>query len=394
VLGLPDPEQARQQRDAARARQAPERDRELVRRRAEWQARPHGRLTDKQLSTAVGEAEQRQAKERAAAEQARREVAEREPAVAAGRGPEVARLDAERDRLRQRAQVQSRAEDIQRRWQAVVNRAGDAAERQAHAEIDAERTRRWQYGKRDRLTAEAAAHRAEVQRAQDEAKELARQAAELQQELGGPKVWRLAAEQAERAEARYPQDRREAQREDETALTRAQERVARLDCAAAEAGTHRDELIAEQQLRDALPQTHRITEGLWRLEAHRQDLTRALEQLAVEPDLASSEVDWEREYHERTLDRGVDIDRDGPSLGLSPSAHDPGRNRHRSGIAWSKSAIRVILTNPATPAAKSGTANAKTKSCSTSTTSHSATPPKCAGTTNSNGSSPKTSPTQ
>ncbi len=30
----------------------------------------------------------------------------------------------------------------------------------------------------------------------------------------------------------------------------------------------------------------------------------------------------------------------------SPSAHDPRRNRHRSGIAWSKSAIRAILTNP------------------------------------------------
>jgi site-specific DNA recombinase len=29
-----------------------------------------------------------------------------------------------------------------------------------------------------------------------------------------------------------------------------------------------------------------------------------------------------------------------------PSAHDPGRNRHRCGIAWSKSAVRVILTNP------------------------------------------------
>lgn len=29
-----------------------------------------------------------------------------------------------------------------------------------------------------------------------------------------------------------------------------------------------------------------------------------------------------------------------------PSAHDPGRNRHRSGIAWSKSAIRAIITNP------------------------------------------------
>ncbi|GLW13163.1 hypothetical protein Misp01_82910 [Microtetraspora sp. NBRC 13810] len=29
----------------------------------------------------------------------------------------------------------------------------------------------------------------------------------------------------------------------------------------------------------------------------------------------------------------------------SPSAHDPTRNKHRSGIAWSKSAIRAILTN-------------------------------------------------
>lgn len=30
----------------------------------------------------------------------------------------------------------------------------------------------------------------------------------------------------------------------------------------------------------------------------------------------------------------------------SPSAHDPVRNRHRCGIAWSKSAIRAILLNP------------------------------------------------
>jgi len=29
-----------------------------------------------------------------------------------------------------------------------------------------------------------------------------------------------------------------------------------------------------------------------------------------------------------------------------PSAHDPARNRHRCGIAWSKSAVRAILTNP------------------------------------------------
>ena len=29
-----------------------------------------------------------------------------------------------------------------------------------------------------------------------------------------------------------------------------------------------------------------------------------------------------------------------------PSAHDPRRNSHRSGIAWSKGAVRSILTNP------------------------------------------------
>ncbi len=29
-----------------------------------------------------------------------------------------------------------------------------------------------------------------------------------------------------------------------------------------------------------------------------------------------------------------------------PSAHDPGRNRHRCGLAWSKGAIRAILGNP------------------------------------------------
>jgi DNA invertase Pin-like site-specific DNA recombinase len=30
----------------------------------------------------------------------------------------------------------------------------------------------------------------------------------------------------------------------------------------------------------------------------------------------------------------------------SPSAHDPARNTHRTGIAWSKGAVRAILTNP------------------------------------------------
>ncbi len=31
---------------------------------------------------------------------------------------------------------------------------------------------------------------------------------------------------------------------------------------------------------------------------------------------------------------------------LSPSAYDRARNRHRTGIAWSKGAVQAILANP------------------------------------------------
>lgn len=31
---------------------------------------------------------------------------------------------------------------------------------------------------------------------------------------------------------------------------------------------------------------------------------------------------------------------------LSPSANDPGRNRHRQTMAWGKTAVRAILVNP------------------------------------------------
>ena len=77
---------------------------------------------------------------------------------------------------------------------------------------------------------------------------------------------------------------------------------------------------------------------------------------------------------------------------VCPSAADPGRNRHRSGIAWPKSAIRVILANPRTPGTRSGTGNAATRSSSTSTTSPSATRQSCAGILTTTGSGPHPGP--
>jgi site-specific DNA recombinase len=44
-----------------------------------------------------------------------------------------------------------------------------------------------------------------------------------------------------------------------------------------------------------------------------------------------------------------------------PSAHDPGRNKHRCGVAWSKGAVRAILVTPATPDGRSGTSSARAR---------------------------------
>ncbi|HTW07538.1 MAG TPA: recombinase family protein [Acidimicrobiales bacterium] len=47
-----------------------------------------------------------------------------------------------------------------------------------------------------------------------------------------------------------------------------------------------------------------------------------------------------------------------------PSAHDPGRNRHRRGV-WSRSAELAILSNPVTPAPRFGRARGVTGCSST-----------------------------
>jgi site-specific DNA recombinase len=67
----------------------------------------------------------------------------------------------------------------------------------------------------------------------------------------------------------------------------------------------------------------------------------------LEPDPVSAPV-VARIFTEYLSGRGMfsiaeGLTRDGIA---SPSAHDPDRNRHRSGAAWSKGAVRVILSNP------------------------------------------------
>jgi hypothetical protein len=72
---------------------------------------------------------------------------------------------------------------------------------------------------------------------------------------------------------------------------------------------------------------------------------RRLRRLEPDPDTAAV---VQRIYAEFLSGRGLgDIAEGLTADGIPcPAANDPVRNRHRCGIAWAKSAVRVILTNP------------------------------------------------
>jgi hypothetical protein len=237
------------QEAADRSRQALDR----LRWTAQWQARPHSRLTDIQLGHGIADAQARQAHEHTAAEQARQQLAEQQAAVAAGTGPRAQRVDAELHRLRRDAELHEQAEQARRRWQAVHTDATMADARATGKEFAAERTRWWQGRRRDRLHAEAADEQARAEQARTQARELAGQAARLDQQIGGPAGSRMARLHLERAEATYPQNRREAHQADQAGLRLLRDRIESHDTAATDAGTHSDHLGAEQALRAAMP---------------------------------------------------------------------------------------------------------------------------------------------
>jgi hypothetical protein len=304
-----------QQRDQRRERQIQEQRERLERLRltTQWQNRPHSRLTDTELTRAIRHAERQQAEHQTAVERLRQQLAERAPAVAAGHGPRVTQVDAELHRLRVDAERQGTVEEIERRWQLARTQAGDAAERAARKEIEAERTRWWQPGRREQLQAEAAADRALADRAHAEVAELACYAADLQREFGGPGTWRQARQQLERAEASYAQDRQRALQADHDALDRLRDRVASQDTAALDAGTRQGELLGEQQLRATMPDTQRSFEHELRTQAIQRQ--RIQEQATLDRQVDPS-VQRDLDYHQRSLQAGLhrDLDRGGPSL--------------------------------------------------------------------------------
>ena len=175
--------------------------------------------------------------------------------MAAGHGPRVTQLREQLDQFRVNAERQGTIEQLERHWHALNAQVGDAAERAAVKEFDAERTRWWQTGRQQQLQAEAAADRAFVDHTAVKAKELAEHAAELQRQLGGPGQWQLARERAERAERTYNHGREHAHEADQAELAHLRHRAAGHDTAALDARTRHTELLAENQLRETMPDT-------------------------------------------------------------------------------------------------------------------------------------------
>lgn len=316
VLRAESHQQAMQNLEQRRERQIQDQRERLERLRitTQWQTRPHSRLTDTELTRAIRHAERQHAEHQTTADRLRQQLAEREPTVAAGHGPRVTQLDAELHRLRVNAERQGTIEEIERRWQGLRTQAGDAAERATHKQLDAERTRWWQPGLRDRLQAEAAADKALSQRLHAEAAELARPAAELQQQLGGPGAWRQARPHLERAEARYERDRQHAWQADQNDLTRLRDRITSQETAAIDASTRRDQLVAEQQLRATMPDAQATVEQQLRSQAIEQQQRQ--EQAALERQREQS-AQMDLDYHQRSIQTDIhrDLDPGGPSLG-------------------------------------------------------------------------------
>jgi hypothetical protein len=301
-----------------------------------WQARPHSRLTDTALDRAHNDAERRAVREQAAADKARRELAAREPDATAGRGPRVTELDTRIHQLRVNAERQATVEALQRRWHQVVEQVGDTAAQATQKEHEADRTSWWQPGKRDQRQAEAAALREAAGKASKEANELADHTAEIQRQLGGPRVWQQARDLAERAEATYDRDREQALAADRRDLTRLDRAAETHEAKALDAASRHIELAAERDLRDTMPQPQHTLENQLRAEHHQLDRTPDLQQrldalkndLALDPhqevaQIGQLEVEQDRQLgHERAQHHEVhqqihdpDINR-GPGLGL------------------------------------------------------------------------------
>jgi conjugative relaxase-like TrwC/TraI family protein len=236
----------------------------------QWKARPHSRLSDPRLQQSITAAGQEQNQNLRAAERARQQIAQLAPEVDAGHGPGVTQLHQKLADLRRLAELHSIGADLERRWSAALARRDMMAAQARGKEWEAHRVPRYRSGRRERLLAEAAERHAEAARAQHTVDQLAPQFDQLSRRTGSRQLgWSYAQhakENLDRAERAYPRDRDNAQYTDQNQLDQLRSREAASTAAAAQSATRHDELVAEQELRAAMPTDQRAHEQRLRTE--------------------------------------------------------------------------------------------------------------------------------
>ncbi|WP_298798302.1 MobF family relaxase [uncultured Pseudonocardia sp.] len=290
-------------------------------RQAAWRARPDRLLGEPALAEALTRAEQARDIAFAQAERLRAQVPGLAEQVAAGRGEQVAAVEARLAQLQALAGLHEGMDAAERGFGAAqremwqIQQQGGAAARARDA------TPWWRPGQRERLEAEAGQYAARYEQAKADVEgwreRLAARADRLREHTGGHRAnpqW--AREQLDRAQAASAAERAAAQQRDEAALAALSQRVAAQHAEAEKAGGRHGEVLAEQQHRAQLEPLDRAEESGWRLDELMAQIRERQQQTRNDPSrgrgrgMDPDELDYQRRSYDHDLEHGRDHGQD------------------------------------------------------------------------------------
>lgn len=286
-----------------------------------WRARPDRLLGEPALAEALTRAEQARDTALEQAERLRAQVPGLAEQVAAGRGEQVAAVEARLAQLQALAGLHEGLAEAERGFGAAQREMWQIQQQGGAAARAVETTPWWRPGQRDRLEAEAGQYAARYEQAKADVEgwreQLAARADRLREHTGGHRAnpgW--AREQLDRAQAVSAAERAAAQQRDEAALAALHQRVAAQLTEAEKAGGRHGEVLGEQQHRAQLEPLDRAEESGWRLDElmaqirerqqqNRNDASRGRGR-GMDPD----ELDYQRRSYDHDLQHGRDHGRE------------------------------------------------------------------------------------
>lgn len=287
-------------------------------RQAEWRARPDRLLGEPALAEALTAAERARDTALEQAERLRAQIPGLAEQVAAGRGEQVAAVEARLAQLQALAALHEGMDAAERGFGAAqremwqIQQQGGAAARARDA------TPWWRPGQRERLEAEASQYAARYEHAKADVagwrERLGERADRLREHTGGHRAnsqW--AREQLAQAQAASAAERAAAQQRDEAALAALHQRVAAQHAEAEKAGGRHGEVLAEQQHREQLEPLDRAEESGWRLD---ELMTQIRERQQARGDhsrgrgMDPDELDYQRRSYDHDLEHGRDQGRE------------------------------------------------------------------------------------